>query len=98
MLTVCCLHSQTNPIAWANLPNHWNLALIYTLWIAIELAFVYFVYIETKGSTLEEIAKLFDGDNAVAHVDMAEVERDAKCDASFDGSFSSSLDRSKSCR
>jgi MFS family permease len=37
--------SQTNPIAWENLPNHWNFTLFYTLWITVELIFVYFVYV-----------------------------------------------------
>jgi hypothetical protein len=35
--------------------------LFYTLWDACEFVFVYFVYIETKGPTLEEIAMIFDG-------------------------------------
>ena len=63
--------SYTNPIAWENLPHHWNLSLIYTVWIFIELCFVYFFYVETRGPTLEELAKIFDGDDAqVAHVDL----------------------------
>ena len=33
-------------------------------WIAFELVFVYFLYIETKGVPLEEIAKIFDGEDA----------------------------------
>jgi hypothetical protein len=37
---------------------------------------VYFVYPETKGPTLEEISRIFDGDNAVAHVSMAAVEKE----------------------
>ena len=35
------------------------------------------MYVETKGPTLEELARLFDGDDAkVAHVDIREVEKD----------------------
>jgi hypothetical protein len=34
------------------------------------------VYPETRGPTLEEIGRIFDGDSAVAHVDMKEVERE----------------------
>jgi hypothetical protein len=49
--------------------------LFYTLWDTVELVFVYFVYVETKGPTLEEIARIFDGDDAVAHIDMYEVEK-----------------------
>jgi uncharacterized protein YfcZ (UPF0381/DUF406 family) len=37
---------------------------------------VYFVYPETKGPTLEEISRIFDGDDAVAHVSMAVVEKE----------------------
>lgn len=91
----------SSPIAWENLPNHWNLTLFYTLWIVVELVFVYFFYVETKGEfpdthpdlllsgsgrtdfcfshtgpTLEEIAKIFDGEDAVAHVDMRTVEKE----------------------
>jgi cytochrome c551/c552 len=35
--------------------------------------FIYIFYVETKGPTLEEIARIFDGDEAeVAQVDIAE--------------------------
>ncbi|UPX11312.1 uncharacterized protein EKO05_0001922 [Ascochyta rabiei] len=67
---------QTNPVAWKRLPNHWNLTLFYTIWICIELVWVYFVYPETKGPTLEEIGRIFDGAGAVAHISMAEVEKE----------------------
>ncbi|KAK5171499.1 uncharacterized protein LTR77_004644 [Saxophila tyrrhenica] len=70
--------SQTNSIAWENLPKHWNFTLFYTLWICVELVFVYFVYVETKGPTLEEIARIFDGENAVAHIDLHQVEKDVR--------------------
>jgi hypothetical protein len=50
---------------------HWS-----QCWIGFELAFVYFNYIETKGPTLEELAKVIDGDQAqVAHVDIVQVEK-----------------------
>lgn len=69
-------HSQTNKVAWDNLPNHWNFMLFYTLWDFVELVFVWFFYVETKGPTLEEIARIFDGDSAIAHIDMHQVEKD----------------------
>lgn len=51
--------------------------MIYTIWIFIELLFVYFFYVETRGPTLEELAKIFDGDDAaVAHVDLQQVEKE----------------------
>ena len=37
---------------------------------------IYFVYPETKGPTLEEISKIFDGEGAVAHIDMNAVEKE----------------------
>ncbi|PGH10525.1 hypothetical protein AJ79_05453 [Helicocarpus griseus UAMH5409] len=70
------LSNQTNMIAWDNLPDHWNFILFYTVWDFIELIFVYFVYVETKGPTLEEIARIFDGDDAIAHVDLRQVEKE----------------------
>ncbi|KAF2627759.1 hexose transporter-like protein [Macroventuria anomochaeta] len=73
---ILAVGGQTNPVAWKRLPHHWNLALFYTLWICVELVWVYFVYPETKGPTLEEIGRIFDGDSAVAHIDMKEVERE----------------------
>lgn len=51
--------------------------LFYTIWNCIEAIFVYFVYVETKGPTLEEIARIFDGDKAVApHMDLNQVEKE----------------------
>jgi len=73
---ILAVGNQTNPIAWEKLPRHWNFTLFYTLWICVELVFVYFVYVETKGPTLEEIAKIFDGEDAVAHVDLNEVTKE----------------------
>jgi sugar porter (SP) family MFS transporter len=73
---ILALGNQTNLLAWNNLPNHWNLMLFYTLWDFLELVFVYFFYVETKGPTLEEIARIFDGEDAVAHIDLEQVEKE----------------------
>ena len=35
---------------------------MYDVWLAVELIVVYFFYIETRYTPLEEIAKHFDGD------------------------------------
>ena len=70
--------SQTNKIAWDNLPSHWYFMLFYTLWDVLEFGFVWFVYPETKGPTLEEIAKIFDGHDAVAHVDLERIEKEMR--------------------
>jgi hypothetical protein len=58
------------------MPHHWNFMLFYTLWDFVELVFVWFFYVETKGPTLEEIARIFDGDDAIAHIDLQQVEKD----------------------
>lgn len=42
----------------------------------LELGFVYFFYVETKGPTLENIARIFDGEDAVAHIDLHQVEKE----------------------
>lgn len=69
------LSGGTNPVAWHNMPAHWNFALFYTLWDLVELVWIYFVYVETKGPTLEEIAKIFDGEDVVAHINLEQAEK-----------------------
>ncbi|KAK4569730.1 hypothetical protein LTR86_002698 [Recurvomyces mirabilis] len=60
------INNYVNPLPWAGAWKHteWKLYCVYTAWIAFELVVVYFLYVETKGPTLEEIARLFDGDRA----------------------------------
>lgn len=41
----------------------WSPQILYCCWLAFELAFCYFMIIETKNRTLEETAALFDGDD-----------------------------------
>lgn len=75
---ILAIGNQTNLLAWNNLPNHWNFMLFYTIWDFCELVFVWFFYVETKGPTLEEIARIFDGDDAVAHIDLDQVEKEIR--------------------
>jgi sugar porter (SP) family MFS transporter len=44
----------------------WRYYIPTCVWNVIMLLIVYFTWVETKGFTLEEIAVLFDGDNALA--------------------------------
>lgn len=37
---------------------------------------MYFFYVETKGPTLEEIARIFDGRDAVANINIRQVEKE----------------------
>ncbi|KAI0968105.1 general substrate transporter [Xylaria arbuscula] len=73
---VLALSNQTNKIAWNRLPKHWYFMLFYTAWDFLELCFVYFFYVETKGPTLEEIARIFDGMDAVANINIRQVEKE----------------------
>jgi sugar porter (SP) family MFS transporter len=50
--------------------------IIMQCWITVELIWVYFIYPETKGPTLEEISRIFDGDAAVAHISMDAIEKE----------------------
>jgi len=52
-----------NPIALDNIG--WHYYIFYCVWLGVELVVVYFFYIETRNTPLEEIAKHFDGDQAL---------------------------------
>jgi hypothetical protein len=73
------LNRYINPIGLKNLKPGWKFYTIYCCWIAVELVVVYLFYIETKGPTLEEIAKIFDGEEAETGVaDLNEVKADLR--------------------
>jgi sugar porter (SP) family MFS transporter len=93
---ILALGNQTNLLAWDNLPNHWNFMLFYTLWDFCELIFVWFFYVETKGPTLEEIARIFDGDDAVAHIDLDQVEKEIRATEHDEDIHASALRNEKS--
>lgn len=38
--------------------------IVYDVWLFIELAVVYFLFIETSGSSLEEMSAIIDGEDA----------------------------------
>lgn len=52
-----------NPIALADIS--WKYYIVYCIWLAFELIVVYFFYIETRNTPLEEMAAHFDGADAV---------------------------------
>ncbi|KAL2215456.1 putative transporter [Thermoascus aurantiacus ATCC 26904] len=52
-----------NPIALDNIG--WKYYIFYCAWLAVELAVVWWFYIETRNTPLEEIARHFDGDAAI---------------------------------
>ena len=66
--------NYVNPYGFKGLKPTYKFYCVYNVWIVFELIFVYFLYVETKGPTLEEIAKIFDGDEAeVGEVDPLKV-------------------------
>ncbi|KAJ5127947.1 MFS sugar transporter-like protein [Penicillium atrosanguineum] len=55
----------------------WKIYMINGVWDIIELLFVIFFWVETKGKTLEEIDELFDGVNRRDARDLALLEKNA---------------------
>jgi 1-acyl-sn-glycerol-3-phosphate acyltransferase len=51
-----------NPIGLENIA--WEFYFVYIVILVAEVLIIYFYFVETKGPTLEEIARLFDGDKA----------------------------------
>lgn len=56
-------NQYVNPIGLAHL--QWRYYFVYIAILVIECFCVWFLFVETKGPTLEEIAALFDGDDAL---------------------------------
>ena len=56
------LNQYVNPIGLAHLA--WKFYFVYIVILVIEVACIWFLFVETKGPTLEELAYLFDGDDA----------------------------------
>jgi hypothetical protein len=62
-------NNYVNPVALEAI--RWKYYIVYIVWLLVELITVYLFYPETRGPTLEEMAKIFDGDSAaVGNVDM----------------------------
>jgi MFS family permease len=41
----------------------WKLYVVYIVWICVEIACIYFFFVETAGKTLEEMSEIFDAPN-----------------------------------
>ncbi|RSL52215.1 hypothetical protein CEP54_011016 [Fusarium duplospermum] len=41
----------------------WKLYLVYIVWIALEIAFMFVFFVETKGKNLEELSEIFEAKN-----------------------------------
>jgi len=62
-------NSYVNPVALTALT--WRYYIVYDVWLFVELLVVYFFFVETKNTSLEEIVKYFDGDAALLGGDVA---------------------------
>lgn len=81
-------NNYVNPIAMEEIG--WKYYIVYCCWLAVETIFVYFFFVETRYTPLEEIAKYFDGDDArvggegattLAKEKLAQLEDDGKLGA-----------------
>lgn len=75
------MSSFTTPIGLEEI--QWKFYIVFVVWVIIEFVVVYFLFPETKGPSLEDIAILFDGPN------HGYTEKDAEKDAE-DASISKS--------
>jgi MFS family permease len=41
----------------------WKLYIVYIVWICVEIAAIYFFFVETAGKTLEEMSEIFEAKN-----------------------------------
>lgn len=62
-VTIVFFNQYINPIALDAI--QWKYYIFYCVWLGVELAVVWFFYVETRNTPLEEIAKYFDGENAM---------------------------------
>ncbi|KAK5129161.1 hypothetical protein LTR08_003802 [Meristemomyces frigidus] len=64
MVDIALFFNQyVNPIALNHLA--WKYYIVYCAWLAAELIVIYFLFVETRYTPLEEIAKHFDGEDAL---------------------------------
>lgn len=61
-----------NPIGLAHIG--WKFYIVYVVWLAIEATIIFFVYPETKGPMLEELAELFEKEDPM-HKGRLDLER-----------------------
>ncbi|CDZ97687.1 hexose transporter [Phaffia rhodozyma] len=62
-------NQYVNPIALEKIG--WKYYIVYLVWLAIEVVFVYFFVVETKNRTLEETGLLFESNGIVEEVDTS---------------------------
>lgn len=69
------LNQYINPIGLRTL--QWRFYFVYIAFLIIEIICIHFLFVETKGPTLEEIAVIFDGEDAKVSQAMDVAEKEA---------------------
>jgi len=66
-------NQYVNPIGLESIA--WKFYFVYIAILVFEVIIIYFYFVETKGPTLEEVARIFDGDEAnVAGKEIVEAK------------------------
>lgn len=66
------VNTFVNPIGLSALG--WKYYIVYVGWLVVEIIFVFFVIVETKGPSLEAIAAKFDGKEVLIHQDDIAID------------------------
>jgi hypothetical protein len=53
----------------------WRFYLVYVAWLGVETTVIFFLYPETKGPSLEEVAMVMDRNAAVETVERGAMEK-----------------------
>ncbi|OGE56919.1 hypothetical protein PENARI_c002G08003 [Penicillium arizonense] len=72
MYVALFFNQYVNPIALDNI--HWRYYIFYCCFLAVEIVVIWFFYVETRYMPLEEVTKVFDGDD-VATATNLEMEK-----------------------
>ena len=83
-----------NPIGIAN--AGWKYYIFYVLWLAVETGVIFFVYPETKGPSLEEVALVVEGEDAKVKVKGLEGGEFVESEKRNDGGTQSHVEEAKS--
>ena len=72
MYVALFFNQYVNPIALDSI--HWRYYIFYCCFLAVEIVVIWFFYVETRYMPLEEVTKVFDGDD-VATATNLEMEK-----------------------
>lgn len=78
MYVALFFNQYVNPIALDNI--HWRYYIFYCCFLAVEVAVIWYFYPETRYLPLEEITKLFDGEDIVVatNIELGKIDEEGK--------------------